>query len=106
MGRNSRGKSARAVGCVGKKKTILGYILYQPKHDDFLTVLRQTEDVVQIGWCKHPSGAKVFKDLSSIEAKAGELMADREIGYELKICKLTDTVDRYKVEEIAVIAKT
>lgn len=99
-------KRSSGIGFAKKKEAILGYILYQPEHDDFLTVLRQTEDVVQIGWCKHPSGAKVFKDLSSIEAKAGELMADREIGYELKVCKLTDTVDKYKVEEIATIAKT
>jgi hypothetical protein len=90
----------------GKQDTILGYVLFQPEHDDFLSFIKKAENASQAGWCSHPSGAKVFAKESVARQVAKNLVANRPEGYELMICQISDTKDSYKVEEVGKVVKT
>ncbi len=106
MGRNSRRKQAtRNLKATSKRDSCLGYILYQLEYEDFLSILIKEGEVTRIGWCDHPSGAKVFSEESVAKQVAESLVEDKSDGYELMICRILDLPDEYRVEELERVVK-
>lgn len=83
----------------------LGYILFQPKHDDYLSFMKESNNAVQIAWNKHPSKAMKFPNKHAARQRAEELIKNKPAGYELMLCELTDVGDQFKVEEVDRIVK-
>jgi hypothetical protein len=83
----------------------IGYILLQPKHNDYLSMIKESKDAVHIAWNEHPSKAMKFPSKQMATQAAKELIKDKPVGYELKICKLIDIGEQFKVEEVDRVIK-
>jgi len=76
------------------------FLLYQPKHDDYLAVFHESEAVQQTAWCSHPSRAIKFGSVALALKRAKQILEEKDFGYELVICQLHESNNQFAVEDV------